>query len=259
MTLHHCGTFSTDTYCTCYNQRGVYKEHFKQFNPERQTYHCCDQINVSLSELRDYDPSCPGCSINPSSSYEFFSTLYNRKLTGCCFHDYYVTSEGTTSELHFSTNYRGLFNNYLAVKLLYNTFVADQAVPSTAIPNHVTCEGTNYPYILEYRSPDQVYNNNAFICSPQNNDVFQVLEAGYGRVNYNIKRFWNFSTNKPCVESSCQLKIDNYGNIANQGNQQASYKNLAEEVKTGSIVSFWLAAGILILWIFAGLWKHRNA
>ena len=257
MVRHHCGTYSTDTYCSCFDQRGVYLEHYKQFNENRQTYECCDKINVSLSELYYHYGTSEGASIN-DPPYEFFQNLYTKKLSGCSFHDYFVEN-GTSSTNNFIKNYKELYYDYQTVTAVYNNFVAGKSQPSSTIPNYVKCEDPNHiPYILEYKSPNQVYYNNSYICSQKKNNVFTVIDTGYGRLNYNIKRFWNYETNKPCIESSCRLKIDNYGNIANQGNQSPVYENVVKSAKNFALGSLIASSILIFLWFVYVLVKTQS-
>tara|TARA_R110000851_G_scaffold42897_2_gene106519 strand:- start:409 stop:1200 length:792 start_codon:yes stop_codon:yes gene_type:complete len=257
MPRHHCGTYTTDTYCSCFDQRGGYLEHYKQFNEKTQTYHCCDKINVSLKELHDnYDPSNKGAPIS-DTPYKFFQTLHENGLTGCDFDDYFVVN-GTSSTNNFIENYPELYLDYLTVTTVYNNFVAEKPQPKSDTPNYITCDTGYYPYILEYRSPSQVYNNNAYICSQQNNDVFKVLNTGLGRINYSIKRFWNFETDKPCIEPACRLKSGSYGNIANQGNQNPVYNNFIKAYMNIAAVSIGVSAFLLIVWLYLAWRNYYN-
>ena len=258
MALHHCGRYSTNAYCTCFNEQGEYKDHYKQFNTTNQTYFCCDQINSSLIDLRNYDSTTTGAQINPSSAFEFFTTLQERGITGCSFRDYFFSSSGTSSEKYFSNEYSDLYQDYLTKTVLYNHFIANpNHQPTENTEGFVTCDAGHVPFILEYKSPSQIYYNYAYICSNKSNNVFDVLRTEYGRIDYNIKRFWDFSKNKPCIERTCQLKIKNYGDSANQGNQGTVYENLLKDIKTASMVSMIAASVLLFIW-FIFILRHKN-
>lgn len=254
MALHHCGTYSTDVYCSCFNQKGVYKDHFKQFNSVNQTYFCCDQLNFSLVSLSEYN-STPSTKIT-DGVYDFFNTINKRGLTGCSFLDYFVVDNGPSSTRNFINNYPDLYNDYLTIVPLYNKFIAEQELPDTSSPGFVKCSSGKVPYILEYKTPSQVYYNTAYVCSHVNNDIFEIMETTYGRIDYKMKRFWNFSENKPCVGNICQLKNDDYGNIENQGNQQAVYNNPDPPQKDGILASLIIASIIFFFWIAYLIDKH---
>ena len=249
MALHHCGTYSTDVYCSCFSQQNYYRDHFKQFNETSHTYLCCDQLNFSLVSLNDYNTAGGGTPVIPTSAYDFFNTINEKGITDCNFRDYFLNENGVIDNNYFANNYTDLFENYLLVVELYNTFIAGKNTPLISNTDHVTCPNNSFPYILEYKSPGQTYYNYSYICSQVSNDIFEVIDLSYGRADYNIKRFWNFSTNKPCIESSCQLNISNFGNIVNQGNQQPSYKNHIAEEKSGALASLIIASVILVIWI----------
>ena len=248
MALNHCGTYSTDTYCSCYNQQGVYKDHFKQFNTEAQVYECCNQINNSLAEIKK--ESYTGISIT-GSTLDFFKKLNTGKLTGCCFRDF-----GTTDS-DFTKNYPDLFNDYSTVKALFNHFIYDKNLPTMSADNQVSCPGTNYPVILEYKSPDQIYYQDAYICTDVDNNVFNNIKVNYGNVDYRIKRFWNSQTGSPCIDSTCQIPVNNFGDHLNQGNQYAVYENKPKPNKTVPTFNLVLAALFMIIWLLL-YFTHRK-
>ena len=73
MTTHHCSVYSRDPYCNCYTQGGENQYHYKQFDEKHQTYNCCDQINITLEQMRMIDDKDEGL---PATISEFFDKIY---------------------------------------------------------------------------------------------------------------------------------------------------------------------------------------
>lgn len=258
MTTHHCGTYPNDPYCNCYNDTGGNLYHYKQFDSETQTFNCCDQITVSLKQLKPLADPVPGTITKTPE--EFFSSLSSEGLTGCCYEPYFKNPEtGSSDENYFINNYPALYNDYLTTVTLYNQYLKNNIHPVTE-NNFVKCSSGNYPYVISYKSPGQVYEKYSYICSNSSNDVFSPLSVGYGDINYNVTRFYDNSTGQPCTNSSCQLayssSLSNYGDVNNLGNQQPVYKNKGNKFKPYFITSGVIAT-ILFLVIAIYLFYYK--
>lgn len=259
MALNDCGTYPTDIYCQCYHQNGTPSPHFKQFNEDEQEFLCCSDIRPSLARLRDWDGNNAGneISANVYGPFQFFESIYENGLTGCCYLPYFQSSStGPSSQDHFKEYYPDLYNNYLVTTTLYDKFMAEPNKPPTNTNQTVSCPlSTNTPYILSYKSSGQTNYNYSFICSSDSNLNPKLKIPGYGDIDYSTQRFWNKSTGTPCTENSCPLIVDNFGNQANLGNSQPFYTNNPRSTTTGSIVSLVIS---LIVFIVISFVLHKN-
>lgn len=255
MTTHHCGTYLSDPLCNCYNEKGDQQHHYKQFDTVKQVYSCCDHIYIPLRRLGELATPVDG-TLN-MDALTFFNDIYENNLTGCCYTQYFLDPDTqTTSNPYFIKNYPQLNNDFFTVTSLYNQFIADTTPPVTD-NNNVTCTAAGYfPYILEYKSPGEVYYNTSYICSQNTNDVFNPLSAPYspGKIDYKIKRFLDNSTGQLCTGQTCQLVssdgLNNFGSIENQGNKGPVYQNHTPGEKYGFIASAVLAIILIIVTIF---------
>ena len=57
MSIHTCGDFPSDPFCTCYSQTKEQTHEYRQFNKTNQTYSCCDIIplnnKITESSIRE--------------------------------------------------------------------------------------------------------------------------------------------------------------------------------------------------------------
>ncbi len=258
MTTHHCGTYQTNPYCNCYNQTGEDKHHYKQFHIDTQTYNCCDQITASLTELKLV------AGTNPfPNALDFFQNPDYINISGCCYEPYLTNpNTGTIDIEYFQDSYKELYHNYVATAGVYNTFIHGTSAP-VMNRNNVTCDAGHYPYILSYKSPSQTYYNYSFICSKNTNDVFPSIAVAYGNLDYQITRFHDNSTGKPCTGTTCQLITDdenynNFGDVTNQGNNPPVYNNKPTPEKGGFIASAVLAILLFLVGIYVFYIIHKR-
>lgn len=252
MTTHHCSVYPSDPHCNCYTQGGENQYHFKQFSEKHQTYNCCDQINITLEQMRMLEEELGNF---PATRKDFFEKIYEKNFTGCQFDKY--LKESTTEE------YNKIATNYVTLKNLYDNFInGNEKTKVSQDGDNITCQDPNYtPYILSYRSPGEIYYNYAYICSPKGNEVFNNISTGYGPVDFKITRFYDNSTKQPCINNSCQLiisdKLNNYGDVINQGNSQPVYKSISSSQKDGLIASSVFSI-ILLIFVIYLFWKFHN-
>ena len=255
--IHQCGSYPLDANCICYGQKGAPKHHFKQFDESSQTYQCCNELNVSLKELRKFNTT-EGVGID-TTAIEFFKTINSKGLTGCCYVDYFTDGDLKENLDHFTTNYEPLYTQYLVTTKLYNQFMKESNNVPDSDTTNIKCPDNYFPYILSYKSPDQVYYNNSYICSQTSNDAFINLSVGGKKIDYTIKRFHDNSTGEPCVNSSCQLVHGNFGNQANQGNSLPVSKNKDKEDKTAALASLGIGISIIAVFLFIVFYHYyRN-
>ena len=254
--IHQCGSYPLDANCICYNHKGATKHHFKQFDESSQTYQCCNELNVSLKELRNYNET-EGGEIT-GTAIDFFKTISSKGMTGCCYVDYFTNDNLEESLDYFTTNYYPLYNQYLVTAKLYKQFMQGTNKVPVSDTTNITCPASYFPYILSYKSPGQIYYNNSYICSPTSNDAFINLSAGGKKIEYTIKRFHDNSTGEPCVNSSCQLIHGNFGNQANQGNSLPVSKNKDKEDKTAALASLGIGIAIIVIFLFIVFYYYTN-
>jgi hypothetical protein len=258
MALNDCGTYPTDIYCQCYSQKGTPTPHFQQFNEEEQEFLCCNDIRPSLARLRDWDGNNAGNKIleNVSGPFEFFESIYENGLTGCCYLPYFQSSPSApSSQAYFTENYPDLHNNYQVTATLYDDFMAGTDKLPTNTNQTVSCPlSTDVPYVLYYKSSGQTNYNYSFICA-SDSDLNPKLQLNGKYIDYHTQRFTNNSTGKPCTGNNCPLLVNNFGNYANLGNSQPFYTNNPKSTTTGSIVS--LVASVIVFIVICFV-LHKN-
>jgi hypothetical protein len=258
MALNDCGTYPTDIYCQCYNQNGTLTPHFQQFNEVEQEFLCCNDIRPSLAKLRNWDGYDAGnqISANVYGPFQFFQSIYENGLTGCCYLPYFQSSpSAASSQAYFSQNYPDLNDNYLVTATLYDNFMAGTGKLPIRSGQTVSCPlSTDTPYILSYKSSGQTNYNYSFICTSDSN-LNPKLQLSGEPIDYHIQRYNNESTGEHCTGNNCLLLVDNFGNYANMGNSQPFYTNKPRSTTTGSIVSL---VASLIVFVVISFVLHKN-
>ena len=247
MALNQCGTYSTDTYCQCYSQEGQNTPYFKQFNEDKQIFFCCNYVEPSLVELRNWKGTGNGELIS-GDAFSFFSSILENGLTGCCYLPYFQDpiGQGPSSQTNLEDNYPDLNNSYQTILRLYNQFVATPKEPPTQVDGGISCPlpDTN-PYILSYKTPGQVYQNFSYVCL-EDADVGTNLKLNGTNIEYDLNRFVDKDGNQ-CQDNFCSLEIPEFGNIVNMGNQPPFYSNNPKSTSSGAIVSLVFSVILLIL------------
>ena len=255
--IHKCGTYPFKSDCVCLDDKGETMSYYKQFNEDTQTYECCNRLNISLKKLRDYNGADAGGEIT-DTAIEFFKKINSEQMTGCCYVKYITDGNFNENTKVFTENHEPLYNQYLTTTKLYNQFMKDTNNVPTTDTGNVKCENGHFPYILSYKSPDEIYYKNAYVCSQTSNDAFIKLTTGYGLIDYTIKRFYDNSTDEPCLSSTCQLIQGNLGDHANQGNSESVSKNKTKGDKVAGIASLTLGIILLIVFLSVTLYHYNK-
>lgn len=221
MSIHTCGDFPSDPYCTCYSQTKEQTAEYRQFNKTNQTYSCCDII--PLNPIGVFEKA-GGCSTsNFTSPVEYLEYLDANGITpGCSYSGFFGgnTTEASKSS-YLQKKFPTLFQNATINYQMYNNFVCDNGT-SMVIPvqtdTTITCSAGYTPYLTKYKTnlDNSPYYSYMTICS---NQSFQKLTTGTGGIlDYQVSRFQRNDGN-PCTISSCTLSYEpgNYNNLGNEG------------------------------------------
>tara|TARA_R110002126_G_scaffold75099_1_gene187041 strand:- start:7895 stop:8722 length:828 start_codon:yes stop_codon:yes gene_type:complete len=221
MSIHTCGDFPSDPYCTCYSQTKEQTHEYRQFNKTNQTYSCCDII--PLNPIGVFE-TAGGCSSSDfSSAVGYLEYLDDKSITpGCSYSGFFGGNTTETSKSSYlQNNFPTLFHNATINYQMYNNFVCNNGT-SKAIPTQtetsITCTGDNVPYLAQYKTnlDNSPYYSYMTICS---NQSFQKITTGTeGVLDYQVSRFQENSGN-PCTTASCTLPYEsgNYNNLGNEG------------------------------------------
>jgi hypothetical protein len=243
MSIHTCGDFPSDPYCTCYSQTKEQTHEYRQFNKTNQTYSCCDII--PLNPIGVFE-TAGGCSSSDfTSPVQYLEYLDSNNITpGCSYSTFFGgnTTEASKSS-YLQENFPTLFQNATINYQMYNNFVCDNGT-SREIPSQtdeaVTCSAGYVPYLVQYKTnlDNSPYYSYMTICS---NRAFQKITTGTeGTLDYQVSRFQT-NDGTPCTTHSCTLSYEsgNYNNLGNQG-------PIFEGVKAKNNDSY-LIAGCIIL------------
>ena len=221
MSIHTCGDFPSDPYCTCYSQTKEQTHEYRQFNKTNQTYSCCDII--PLNPIGVFE-TAGGCSSSDfTSPVEYLEYLDDKSITpGCSYSGFFGGNITEASKSNYlQNNFPTLFHNATINYQMYNIFVCNNGT-SKAIPTQtdttISCTGDNVPYLAQYKTnlDNSPYYSYMTICS---NQSFQKITTGTeGVLDYQVSRFQENSGN-PCTTQSCTLPYEsgNYNNLGNEG------------------------------------------
>ena len=221
MSIHTCGDFPSDPYCTCYSQTKEQTHEYRQFNKTNQTYSCCDIIPLNPIGVFETTGGCSSSDF--TSPVEYLEYLDATNITpGCSYSAFFGDNitESTKSN-HLQNNFPTLFQNATINYQMYNNFVcntgASRAIP-TQTETSITCSSGNVPYLVQYKTnlDNSPYYSYMTICS---NQSFQKITTGTeGVLDYQVLRFQDNSGN-PCTIQSCTLPYEsgNYNNLGNEG------------------------------------------
>ena len=260
MSIHTCGDFPSDPFCTCYSQTKEQTREYRQFNKTNQTYSCCDIIPLNPIGVFETAGGCSSSDFSSPVGYlEYLDA--NNIIPGCSYSRFFGDgTEEISKSNHLQKNFPTLYQNATINYQMYNQFVckngASRAIP-TQTETSITCPTGNVPYLAQYKTnlDNSPYYSYMTICS---DPAFQKITVGTeGVLDYQKSRFQDNSGN-PCTTSSCTLPYEsgNYNNLGNEGPifEGKDIKNNNSYLIAGCII---LVLGLIIFGVL-GYYIYRE-
>ena len=244
-----CDSHPFSQNCICHDVKNADLKYFKQFNHKTQKFHCCYDVDVSPSELKNYRIKQSKTGII-NGLKEYLSEINEYKNannnTGCDYTEY------KNLEINSNYNHSQLYNNLIVDNMIYNNFFVDNDPPSFG-EYSITCNKVSeIPYILDYKgiNNNNIIDKTLYVCNETKNTLFPSLRLNGELLDYKISYFYTNNNNPIFKNEQHNLKYISASNVGTRSNNSSIYENINKSLNSGYLIG----GIVLIIVSFIFLW-----